>query len=82
MQLLSGREREEIGGAAPLYVGVLTAIDIGMQFGLLRYRWVLDFARQGRRSGIAYPVTLNLFQGPWPAISVGAAWNEGSGHGC
>ena len=29
-----------------------------------------------------FPVTLNLFQGPWPALSFGAALDESSGHGC
>src|SRR3546814_409645 len=27
-------------------------------------------------------VTLNLFQGPWPTLSLGAAQGERSGHGC
>ena len=27
-------------------------------------------------------VTLNLFQGPWPAVYFDAASNERSGHGC
>jgi hypothetical protein len=43
---------------------------------------ILSNARCRPTSAVSYLVTLNLFQGPWPAVSFGATLTERFGHGC
>src|SRR3546814_1698626 len=37
--------------------------------------------RSAEMRRLLFPVTLNVFQGPWPDLSAGTTSNEGQGHG-